>query len=862
MILTTPEDPYLDLVRTKIKVEENLGVEVDAETLNPRLKRFTRRMVEWALAGGRRAWFASFGLHKTCCQVEAMRVIGAVHPDGLRLIVLPLGVRQEFQADAAAFFTGEYFVKLAFVQGDAEVEAEVLRAQASGESAPIFLTNYESVRDGKIDVARFLAISLDEADCLRSFGSKTFSEFVFGPVQQVPLRFVATATPSPNDYQEQLAYAHFLGVMEIGEARTRFFQRNSEKADDLTLMPHMEDQFWLWVSSWSLWIDRPSVLGDSDEGYILPDLEIHFHRVASDHRDTSGKTDDVGQMRLIRQDAVGVVQASAEKRSSLPARLDKLMELRALDPAAHRLIWHDLEDERKAIEEAIPTVVSVYGSQDDAAQEAAILGFRSGDIQELAAKPVMLGGGCNFQRHCSWAIFLGIGFKFRDFIQAIHRLQRFGQPRTVRVDIIYSELEEPVLEKLLAKWERHKAAVNKMTEIVRRYGLANKAMARELAQTIGVEREVAGGEHWLIAKNDAVLEGRLLEDDSLGLILTSWPFGNQYRYSTNYLDFGQNVGLPAFFRQMSHLTREMYRALMPGRLYCVHVKDRVVPGEMIGQSYQTVDPFHAYALTHMLEHGFHFMGMVTVVTDVVRENNQTYRLSKSEMLKDGTRMGFGLPEYVLVFRKPPTDPSKGYADCPVTKQESDYPLSRWQIDAHGFWRSGGDRLLMPEDIANARWQDVIRLFREHSSTTVYDYAHELSLSAAVDDAGHLPRDFMLLQPQSWSPWVWTDVFRAGTLNQFQAKRGREKHLCPLQFDIVDRLIVRYSNAGDVVYDPFSGIGTVPVRAVKLGRYGRGSELNAAYWEDSLAYVRGAENGLPQPSLMDLLQIEEEVVSVA
>jgi hypothetical protein len=89
---------------------------------------------------------------------------------------------------------------------------------------------------------------------------------------------VATATPAPNEYIEILAYAAFLGVMDVGEAKTRFFKRNSEKADELTLHPHKEEEFWLWVNTWAVFVQRPSDLGYSDEGYDLPPLDVRWHR--------------------------------------------------------------------------------------------------------------------------------------------------------------------------------------------------------------------------------------------------------------------------------------------------------------------------------------------------------------------------------------------------------------------------------------------------------------------------------------------------------------------------------------------------------------------------------------------------------
>ena len=91
------------------------------------------------------------------------------------------------------------------------------------------------------------------------------------------------------------------------------------------------------------------------------------------------------------------------------------------------------------------------------------------------------------------------------------------------------------------------------------------------------------------------------------------------------------------------------------------ITDLIMPGGMTGLGFQTVHPFHAEAIDHYRSHGWAFMGMKTIVTDVVRENNQTYRLGWTEQCKDGTKMGYGLPEYVLLFRKPPTDRSNGYA---------------------------------------------------------------------------------------------------------------------------------------------------------------------------------------------------------
>jgi hypothetical protein len=112
---------------------------------------------------------------------------------------------------------------------------------------------------------------------------------------------------------------------------------------------------------------------------------------------------------------------------------------------------------------------------------------------------------------------------------------------------------------------------------------------------------------------------------------------------------------------------------------------------------------------------------------------------------------------------------------------------------------------------------------------------------------------MALAPGSWHPEVWHDVNRMLTLNTEQSRRAQTMHVCPLQFDIVDRLIGRYSNPGDLVYDPFGGLFTVPVRAMKAGRRGRAVELNSQYFLDGVKYCQAQERTSTAPSLFDLVE---------
>lgn len=793
---------------------------------------FQRDIVRWAVSGGRRAVFAAFGLGKSLIQLEIMRLVG-LREGGRQLIVCPLGVRQEFKRDASLLGMDPTFVR---------------RSEEVGGDG-LYLTNYESVRDGRLDPSLFNAASLDEASVLRSFGSKTYQTFT-DLFEGVPYRFVATATPSPNRYKELIHYAGFLGVMDTGQALTRFFKRDSTKANNLTLYPHKEREFWLWLASWAVFVQKPSDLGYSDEGYDLPPIEVVWHEIPVDMAE-GAQVDRDGQGRLFRDASLSVLDASREKRATMAARVERAREIVEASPEDHFILWHDLEDERRAIKRAIPEAVEVYGSQDLDERERRVVDFSDGKSRILATKPMLSGSGCNFQRHCHREVFVGVGFKFNDFIQSIHRVQRFQQTEPVRIDIVYAQSEAEVVRALKGKWSRYEELNAKMQEIIKEHGLADTSEA--MKRSIGVERVEASGDGWTAVNNDTVVETAAMESDSVDLIVTSIPFSNHYEYTPSYNDFGHTDDDSHFFAQMDYLTPELLRVLKPGRIYACHTKDRINFGSVTGAGLSTVQPFHAEAIAHGLKHGFDYLGMVTVVTDVVRENNQTYRLGWTEMCKDGTKMGVGSPEYVLLFHKPQSDRTKGYADVPVAHSKDDYTRARWQVDAHAFWRSSGNRPLSPEDFAGLDVKGVMEAFVEGTLSSVYDYEDHVAIGEDLDGEGRLPSSFMPLAPASWHPDVWTDVNRMRTLNTEQSRKRQMMHVCPLQFDIVDRLIERYSNPGELVYDPFGGLMTVPLRAMALGRRGRGTELNEQYFQDGVKYLQAEEQKRSMPTLFDFLE---------
>lgn len=830
---------YQDFLLSKVAFAPETGFEISKDKINPALKPHQRDAVMWAVKGGRRALFEAFGLGKTVQELEWCRIITA-EKGGKALIVMPLGVRQEFTKDAQELLG---IPAPQYVRTMAEVKAA---------ETQIVITNYERVRDGDIDPTYFTATALDEASCLRDYGSKTYQTFT-EKFKGVPYKLVATATPSPNRYKELIHYAGFLEIMDTGQALTRFFQRDSTKANNLTLYPHKEQEFWLWLSSWSLFITKPSDLGYDDTGYALPPMEINYHAVSYQHKDIDTEKD--GQVKLLADAAVSLKDAAKIKRDSIDARVAKMVDIVEANPDEHFILWHDLEAERHAIKKALPEAVEVYGSQDYDIREKRVISFAKGESRLLATKKSLSGQGCNFQYHCHRAIFLGIDYEFNDFIQAIHRIYRFMQTEKVIIDIIYTEEEQEILRVLLQKWKQHTYMADKMTEIIKKYGLANTSLIDKLARTMGVERVEVSGKYYKAVNNDCILETENMPDNSVDLIVTSIPFSNHYEYTATYNDFGHNQNTQRFFEQMDYLTPNLLRILRPGRVFACHVKDRVLFGNATGTGMPTMEPFHAMCIKHYMEHGFMYFGMITVVTDVVRENNQTYRLGWTEQCKDGTKMGVGCPEYILLFRKLPTDTSRAYADVPVTKDKADYTRAQWQIDAHGFWRSSGNRLLTKAELQSIPVDNLQAVYRKYSRENVYSYEEHVALAKRLDENGKLPASFMVVAPGSWNMDVWDDINRMRTLNTSQSRKRAQMHVCPLQLDIVERLINRYSNPGDVVLDPFGGLMTVPLVAVQKERFGIGIELSADYFRDGVGYLQTAEMQRGEPTLFDFIEQE-------
>jgi Helicase conserved C-terminal domain len=413
--------------------------------LSPRLFPFQRDVVRWALARGRAALFEDCGLGKTTQQLEWARHVAAI---GRVLIVAPLAVAQQTIREGALFG-----VDVRYVEDQAAWDAS---------GVAIGITNYERVE--RFDFDALAGVVLDESSILKSFTGATKRALV-ERCAGVPYRLACTATPAPNDHLELGNHAEFLGVMTSHEMIARWFINDTSTFGTYRLKGHAVVPFWDWVASWAVCIARPSDIGHDDAGYVLPELRLVPHHVATDVLEDRGAT-------LFRVPELSATSVHAEKRRTLGARAAKLAQLVAAEPDEQWILWCETDYEADALVAAIPGAVEVRGPHTLERKERAALDFTEGRIRVLVSKPSIFGWGLNWQ-HVARVGFAGATFSYESFYQAVRRSWRFGQRRRVDVHVPIGATESPVWAILTAKRDGHEEMRVQMSAAMRR------AQARE-----------------------------------------------------------------------------------------------------------------------------------------------------------------------------------------------------------------------------------------------------------------------------------------------------------------------------------------------------------------------------------------------
>lgn len=424
---------YQDFLQSKRVVAQTSGLEVSLDDIHSMLFPFQKELVRWALRKGRAALFADCGMGKTFMQLSWADFVHK-HTNDDVLILAPLGVVHQTISE------GE---KLG-------IHVYSCRSQNDVRSG-INITNYEML--SHFDPSWFAGVILDESSILKSYMGKTKRALV-DSFSSTPYRLACTATPSPNDVMELGNHSEFLGIMPSSEMLMRWFINDTMANGKYRLKGHAAKDFWEWVASWAVSIRKPSDLGFSDDGFVLPELKIIHRYVETDI------TQDVPEGQLFRLPTMSATSLHKEMRITSADRAQSVADL-VNNSSETWVIWCNTNYEADELTKRIPDAIEVRGSESIAVKEKKLTAFTEGKTRVMVTKAGIAGYGLNWQ-HCHNVAFVGLSYSFEDVYQAIRRSYRFGQAMPVNVYIIAADTEGPLVASLERKMQAHFALANAM----------------------------------------------------------------------------------------------------------------------------------------------------------------------------------------------------------------------------------------------------------------------------------------------------------------------------------------------------------------------------------------------------------------
>lgn len=710
---------YRDFLAKKLIRFEGDGISVAEADLHPELFPFQRAIVLEALSRGRACIFADTGLGKTLMQLEWAR-----HIPGRVLLVAPLAVTKQTEAEAKRF----------------GFDAACQREAAGSEK--ITITNYERVE--RFDLSEFAALVLDESSILKSYDG-AFCRKIIATASELPYRLACTATPAPNDHIELGTHAEFVGAMSRSEMLALFFVHDGGSTQDWRLKGHARREFWAWLRSWATVVTKPSDLGFSDDGFILPALNV-TPTVVGDHKIDGALFPEAVSLDLNQRRSI--------RRQSITDRVDYVARMVATEPGEQWILWCDLNEESRALSKFVPGAVEVTGSDEPEEKAEALLAFARGEIRVLVTKPRIAGFGLNLQ-NCARMVFVGMSDSYEAYYQAIRRCWRFGQKRPVDVRIVVSRPELQVVENVRQKADAHERMKAEMT----------KGVIGSKRQRVSHTHRVESGPGWEMHLGDACEVVAGFKDESVDYSVFSPPFASLYVYSDHVADMGNCRDVAEFSEHFRFLLRELIRVLVPGRLMSMHCM--LLPTSKVRDGVIGLQDFRGDLIRLAQEAGFVFHSEVVIWKDPVTAMQRTKALGllHKQIRKDSAMSRQGIPDYVITMRKPGENPK------PIAHDATEFPVTLWQ---------------------------------------------------------------------KWASPIWMDINPSDTLQRDSAREeADERHIAPLQLEVIRRCLGLWSNRGDLVLSPFAGIGSEGFEALRWGRRFIGVELKKSYFDQAVANLRGA-----------------------
>lgn len=745
---------YQDFLKSKRLIVPSVGKEIEPDDVNPTLFPFQRDLVKWACRKGRCAIFADTGLGKTRMQLEWARLM-----DVKTLILAPLSVAVQTVREGKA------------------IGVEVVYSRDGTAPGQITITNYEMIEH--FSAADFEAVVLDESSILKALNGKT-RKLITSKFKNIKYKLCCSATPSPNDIVELGTHSEFLGVLSRADMLSTFFTHSKDPGrggassqDGWKLKGHARQPFFRWLASWGISLRKPSDLGYDDTAYKLPALNVITDWVDYEY---------VPEGQLFNTGLKGVTDRAKVRRGTLTARVERAAEL--INGSSEAWIaWVGLNAEEKALAKLVPDAVVITGSMPPEKKAELLEAFQAGQHRVLITKASIAGWGINLQ-HCANQVFVGLNDSFESYYQAVRRSYRFGQTQEVNAHIVLSKIESPIYENVGTKEAEARAMAEELIAEIR--GAELEELGRADASKFVYRTEDVKTDKYHLMLGDSCERLKELADNSMDLSVFSPPFSAIYTYTPDERDLANSRGMDEFFAHFQFVIDELLRVTKPGRNACVHIMQ--LPATRSYHGFIGMIDFHGAVIRAFTERGWHFYGEA-----VVQKNPQVQaiRTKKLNLLfrtlnHDSSQLAPGIPDYLLIFKKP------GQNTVPVT------PV-------------------------------------QHGEMTEEDWI-------------------------AWAHPIWTDIRETEVLNTQLAKAEQdEKHVAPLQLEVIRRAVTMYSNPGETVIDPFGGIGSTGVVAVQQGRKALLCELKPQYFEVMKKFM--AQAGTVQRTLFDLIPAESAAEAV-
>lgn len=419
---------YQDFIISKQHSSINYGI--NSNYIPDGMFDYQKYVSEYAIKKGRCAVFLDTGLGKTIIELTIAKNY-IQHTNKPVLILTPLAVAFQFLKEAEKF-------------GIDDIEY----SKTGKYKSKIVITNYE--RLDNFNHLDFDCVLLDESSILKNFDGAIKNQ-ITSFLKKVKYRYLFTATPSPNDFIELGTSSEALGYLGYTDMLTRFFTNNEDTISPMNigtewiLKGHAKENFFKWVSGWSISMRKPSDLGFDDSKHILPNLITNFHSIKNHNNMVIN-----GQILLFNMVASRLPEVREENKQTIKDRCEKAVELSMNNETS--VYWCNLNKEGDIINELDSSAYQIKGSMNIDKKEELLIGFFSGDIKKLITKPKMTAFGLNWQ-HCNHTVYFPT-FSYEQYYQAIRRFWRFGQKKDVVVDLVFSDGQKRVIDSLMAKAEK------------------------------------------------------------------------------------------------------------------------------------------------------------------------------------------------------------------------------------------------------------------------------------------------------------------------------------------------------------------------------------------------------------------------